>query len=94
MVSLVHGERLSVGQRGADGAGAPDRHDADAYQRLELARTAPRCSPNALDFASGAQFWTLFTDLTENLIGAAGVEKTFDFINRLPNLAADRFVRG
>jgi chromosome partitioning protein len=39
--------------------------------------------PNALDFASGAQFWTLFTDLTENLIGAAGVEKTFDFINVL-----------
>ncbi|MEJ8812837.1 AAA family ATPase [Variovorax ureilyticus] len=39
--------------------------------------------PNALDFASGAQFWTLFTDLTENLIGAGGSTKTFDFINVL-----------
>ncbi|WP_457102245.1 ParA family protein, partial [Microbacterium sp. P5_E9] len=53
--------------------------------------------PNALDFASGAQFWTLFTDLAENLIGAVGVEKTFDFINvllsRVDNDDASTMVR-
>lgn len=37
--------------------------------------------PNALDFASGAQFWDLFSDLTENIPGAAS--KKFDFVNVL-----------
>ena len=39
--------------------------------------------PNALDFASSAQFWTLFSDLSSNLVETAGLEKTFDFIHVL-----------
>jgi chromosome partitioning protein len=39
--------------------------------------------PNALDFASSAQFWSLFSDLASNLVEKAGLEKTFDFINIL-----------
>jgi chromosome partitioning protein len=39
--------------------------------------------PNALDFASSAQFWSLFSDLASNLVESAGIEKRFDFIHVL-----------
>ncbi|OWW18440.1 AAA family ATPase [Noviherbaspirillum denitrificans] len=39
--------------------------------------------PNALDFASSAQFWSLFSDLASNLVESAGIAKTFDFIHVL-----------
>lgn len=39
--------------------------------------------PNALDFASSGQFWSLFSDLAANLVETAGLSKTFDFINVL-----------
>jgi chromosome partitioning protein len=39
--------------------------------------------PNALDFASSAQFWKLFSDLTARLPASAQGKK-FDFINILP----------
>lgn len=39
--------------------------------------------PNALDFASSGQFWSLFSDLAANLVESAGLSKTFDFINVL-----------
>lgn len=39
--------------------------------------------PNALDFASSAQFWSLFSDLASNLVETAGLTKTFDFIHVL-----------
>ncbi len=39
--------------------------------------------PNALDFASSAQFWSLFSDLASNLVESAGVVKSFDFIHVL-----------
>ncbi|MGA5726584.1 ParA family protein [Ralstonia thomasii] len=39
--------------------------------------------PNALDFASSAQFWTLFSDLALNLTQSTGVDKTFEFIHVL-----------
>ena len=39
--------------------------------------------PNALDFASSAQFWSLFSDLASNLVQSAGLTKTFDFIHVL-----------
>lgn len=39
--------------------------------------------PNALDFASSAQFWTLFSDLALNLTQTSGTEKTFEFIHVL-----------
>lgn len=39
--------------------------------------------PNALDFASSAQFWNLFSDLASNLVQSAGLTKTFDFIHVL-----------
>jgi chromosome partitioning protein len=39
--------------------------------------------PNALDFASSAQFWTLFSDLATNLVESAGLNKKFDFIHVL-----------
>jgi chromosome partitioning protein len=39
--------------------------------------------PNALDFASSAQFWSLFSDLASNLVESAGINKTFDFIHVL-----------
>lgn len=39
--------------------------------------------PNALDFASSAQFWSLFSDLASNLVETAGITKTFDFIHVL-----------
>ncbi|TAL66102.1 MAG: cobyrinic acid a,c-diamide synthase [Burkholderiaceae bacterium] len=39
--------------------------------------------PNALDFSSSAQFWSLFSDLASNLVESAGLAKTFDFIHVL-----------
>lgn len=39
--------------------------------------------PNALDFASSAQFWSLFSDLASGLVETAGLTKTFDFIHVL-----------
>jgi len=39
--------------------------------------------PNALDFASAAQFWQLFSDLTTQLLANRGLSKEFDFINVL-----------
>lgn len=39
--------------------------------------------PNALDFASAAQFWSLFSDLTEQLLTRRGLTKEFDFISVL-----------
>jgi chromosome partitioning protein len=39
--------------------------------------------PNALDFASSAQFWDLFSDLTNQLITERGGQKEFAFIDIL-----------
>lgn len=39
--------------------------------------------PSALDFASAAQFWSLFSDLTTNLLTNRGLVKDFDFIHVL-----------
>lgn len=39
--------------------------------------------PNALDFSSSAQFWSLFSDLASNLVESAGLDKKFDFIHVL-----------
>jgi chromosome partitioning protein len=39
--------------------------------------------PNALDFASAAQFWSLFSDLTTELLTRRGLGKEFDFIHVL-----------
>ncbi|WKB55477.1 ParA family protein [Eleftheria terrae] len=39
--------------------------------------------PNALDFASSAQFWDLFSDLTTQLVANRGGEKEFAFIDIL-----------
>jgi chromosome partitioning protein len=39
--------------------------------------------PNALDFASAAQFWSLFSDLTTELLSKRGLDKNFDFISIL-----------
>jgi chromosome partitioning protein len=39
--------------------------------------------PNALDFASSAQFWDLFSDLTTQLIRNRGGDKEFAFIDIL-----------
>lgn len=39
--------------------------------------------PSALDFASSASFWGLFSDLASNLVKVAGIEKSFDFVNVL-----------
>ena len=39
--------------------------------------------PNALDFASAAQFWSLFADLTTQLLTNRGLTKNFDFIHVL-----------
>jgi len=54
--------------------------------------------PNALDFASSAQFWSLFSDLASNLVESSGLSKTFDFIHVLlarvdPSDAASSVVR-
>ena len=40
-------------------------------------------SPSALDFASSAQFWDLFSDLCNQLVRARGQDKTFEFIDVL-----------
>ncbi len=39
--------------------------------------------PNALDFASSAQFWTLFTDLCSQLMRIRGKTKEFAFVDVL-----------
>ena len=39
--------------------------------------------PNALDAASAAQFWRLFSDLTSDLVLHRGVSKEFDFVRVL-----------
>ena len=39
--------------------------------------------PNALDFASAAQFWRLFSDLATELLTKRGLSKEFDFIHIL-----------
>ncbi|WP_198321081.1 AAA family ATPase [Azohydromonas aeria] len=39
--------------------------------------------PSALDFASSAQFWDLFSDLCNQLIRSRGQDKTFEFIDVL-----------
>ena len=39
--------------------------------------------PSALDYASSAQFWTLFADLAVSFQSSAMVEKSFDFIHVL-----------
>jgi chromosome partitioning protein len=39
--------------------------------------------PSTLDFASAAQFWSLFSDLTTQLLTNRGHEKHFDFMNIL-----------
>lgn len=39
--------------------------------------------PNALDFASATQFWSLFSDLTSKLLTDRGLTKEFDFIHIL-----------
>jgi chromosome partitioning protein len=39
--------------------------------------------PNALDFASSAQFWTLFTDLCNQLVRVRGQSKEFAFVDVL-----------
>lgn len=39
--------------------------------------------PNALDFASASQFWSLFADLTSELLTKRGLTKEFDFIHVL-----------
>jgi len=37
--------------------------------------------PNALDFASSAQFWSLFTDVCGNLFGDKGETKKYHFVD-------------
>lgn len=39
--------------------------------------------PSALDFASSAQFWDLFSDLSNQLVRARGHDKTYEFIDVL-----------
>jgi chromosome partitioning protein len=39
--------------------------------------------PNALDVASSAQFWRLFSDLTAQLVERRAITKEFDFIRVL-----------
>ncbi|MBS0340426.1 MAG: AAA family ATPase [Proteobacteria bacterium] len=39
--------------------------------------------PNALDFASAAQFWSLFSELSTELLTERGLTKEFDFIHVL-----------
>lgn len=39
--------------------------------------------PSALDFASSAQFWDLFSDLSSQLVRARGHNKTYEFIDVL-----------
>lgn len=39
--------------------------------------------PSTLDFASAVQFWSLFSDLTTQLLTNRGLDKKFDFMNIL-----------
>ena len=39
--------------------------------------------PSTLDFASAAQFWSLFSDLTTQLLTHRGLDKEYDFLNIL-----------
>lgn len=39
--------------------------------------------PNALDFASASQFWSLFADLANELLTKRGLDKSFDFVHIL-----------
>ena len=39
--------------------------------------------PSALDFASSAQFWDLFSDLCNQLVRSRGQDKSFEFIDVL-----------
>jgi chromosome partitioning protein len=39
--------------------------------------------PSALDFASAAQFWNMFSELTSSLLTDRGLSKEFDFIHVL-----------
>lgn len=55
--------------------------------------------PSALDFASSAQFWDLFSDLCNQLVRKRGGDKTFEFIDVLLSRvessdAASSVVRG
>jgi chromosome partitioning protein len=54
--------------------------------------------PNALDFASSAQFWDLFTDLANEMLKKNGKDKTYEFVDVLlsrveSNDAASSLVR-
>lgn len=54
--------------------------------------------PNALDFASSAQFWDLFTDLANEMLKKHGKDKTYEFVDVLlsrveSNDAASSLVR-
>lgn len=54
--------------------------------------------PSALDFASSAQFWDLFSDLCDQLLRSRGQDKSFEFIDVLlsrvePTDAASSVVR-
>jgi len=42
--------------------------------------------PNALDFASASQFWSLFADLTSELITKRGLSKSFDSSDAASNI--------
>jgi len=55
--------------------------------------------PSALDFASSAQFWDLFSDLCNQLVRSRGEDKVFEFIDVLmsrveANDTASSVVRG
>jgi chromosome partitioning protein len=39
--------------------------------------------PNALDYASACQFWSLFSDLSNEMLTKRGLDKDFDFIHVL-----------
>ena len=39
--------------------------------------------PNALDYASASQFWSLFSDLSNEMLVKRGLNKEFDFVNVL-----------
>ena len=50
--------------------------------------------PETLDFASSTQFWSLFSDLTEQMLESRGKTKTFDFINVLLSRVPPKAGRG
>lgn len=39
--------------------------------------------PNALDYASASQFWSLFSELSSEMLSKRGLDKEFDFIHVL-----------